>query len=91
MAIAITFDTLAFAKRLKSSGFTEQQAEALAEVQGEIIEERLATKQDLEALRLALQRDMKDMESRLTIRLGKMLAWSTGITILTLGVLIKLL
>ncbi len=38
MSQAIAFDTLAFTKKLKSAGFTEQQAEALAESQAELIE-----------------------------------------------------
>ena len=44
---AITFDTLLFAKKLKTAGFTENQAEVLAETQAEILENNLVTKQDL--------------------------------------------
>jgi hypothetical protein len=87
MPTALNFDTLAFAKKLKSSGFTEQQAETLAEAQAELIYERLATKSDI----MELKRDIKEMESTLTIRLGKMLAWTTSLTVVILGVLIKLL
>lgn len=35
---AITFDTLAYSKKLRSVGFTEQQAEVAAEAQKEAIE-----------------------------------------------------
>lgn len=35
---AITFDTLAYSKKLRSAGFTEQQAEVAAEAQKETIE-----------------------------------------------------
>jgi folate-dependent phosphoribosylglycinamide formyltransferase PurN len=35
---AITFDTLAYSKKLRSVGFTEQQAEVAAEAQKETIE-----------------------------------------------------
>lgn len=62
MAI-ISFDTLAFAKKLKAAGFTEEQAETLAHAQAELIDERLATKADLERLEL-----------RLVIRVGGMIA-----------------
>lgn len=65
---AIAFDTLAYAKKLKSAGFNEQQAEALAEAQAELIDERLATKQDL-----------KELEYRLVIRLGAMLVVAISI------------
>ena len=64
----IAFDTLAYAKRLKSAGFNEQQAEALAEAQAELIDERLATKQDL-----------RELEYRLIIRLGAMLVVAISI------------
>ena len=45
---ATTFDTLAYAKKMKAIGFTEQQAEGQAEAISEIIDEKLATKQDLQ-------------------------------------------
>ena len=79
MSDAIAFDTLAYAKKLKSVGFTEEQAEVQAEALAKIIDQRLATKQDI----LALQRDMKEMELRLkhdlTLRLGAMMAASIAI------------
>ncbi|MBF0444767.1 MAG: DUF1640 domain-containing protein [Magnetococcales bacterium] len=87
MPQAIAFDTLAFTKKMKSAGFTEQQAEAQAEAIAELVEDRLATKLDIELIR----RDIKDLEGRLTIRLGIMLAWSTGLIIVVLGAMIKLL
>jgi predicted phage-related endonuclease len=58
MSNAIAFDTLAYAKKLKKVGFTEEQAEVQAEALAQIIDERLATKQDI----LALRRDMKEIE-----------------------------
>lgn len=46
----IAFDTLAYAKKLEEKGFSEQQAEALVELQKEIFQEalesQLATKSD---------------------------------------------
>ncbi len=75
----ITFNTLAYAKKLRSVGFTEDQAEVQAEALVQIIDERLATKQDI----LSLRRDMKEMELRLkhdlTLRLGAMLAATVAI------------
>ena len=64
----IAFDTLAYAKRLKAAGFNEEQAEALATAQAELIDERLATKQDL-----------RELEYRLIIRLGGMMVVAVGI------------
>ena len=83
----VTFDTLAYAKKLKAAGFTDQQAEVQAQAFAEIIEERLATKQDIELLR----RDMKELEMRLkhdlTLRMGGMLAASIAVV----AALVKLL
>ena len=42
----LAFDTLAYTKRLKAAGLPERQAEVQAKAFAEIIEERLATKQD---------------------------------------------
>jgi len=81
--MAVAFDTLAYAKKLKEAGFTEQQAEAQAEALAEIVNERLATKQDIAELR----RDLQDLEYRLTIRLGAMLA----IAITLVAALVRLL
>ena len=36
--MSAVFDTLKFAKRLKEAGFTEQQADALASAEAELIE-----------------------------------------------------
>jgi hypothetical protein len=65
-------------KKLKSAGFTEQQAEIQAEALAGIIEDRLATKQDLKELEIRLKHD-------LTLRLGGMM--TAGIAIV--AVLVK--
>jgi len=66
MAKAITFDTLAYANKLKSAGVPDKQAEIQAEALAEIIEERLATKTDIERL----ERKIEELGYKLTIRLG---------------------
>lgn len=87
MGSAIAFDPLAYSKKLKKAGFTDEQAEVQAEALAELIDERLATKQDI----LELKRDIKELEIRLkhdlTLRLGGMLA--AGIAIV--AALVKLL
>ena len=74
-----TFDTLAYSKKLQELGFTREQSEGFAHLQRELIDDRLATKQDLLAVKIELQQQMKDMEYRLTIRLGAMMAASIAI------------
>ena len=83
MATTLAFDTLAYSKKLKAAGVPEKQAEVQAEAFAEIIDERLASKQDV----LMLQRDMKELEMRLTIRLGGMMALAIAIV----ATLVKLL
>jgi len=77
---AIIFDTLAYAKKLKSAGFTEQRAEVQAEALASLVNEQLATKRDLHELELNLKHD-------LTIRLGGLMI--SGVAIV--ATLVKLL
>jgi len=86
MASAI-FDTHAFVKRLTAAGMPEAQAEILAEEQARLIDERLATKADIAALKADLRALEERLEYRLTIRLGAMLAVAVAIV----AALVKLL
>ena len=52
---SIIFDTHRFVQNLVASGFTEKQAEALAYEQVNLLNSNLATKSDIEALRLATE------------------------------------
>jgi hypothetical protein len=62
------FDTLAFVKRLSAAGMEARQAEALAEALTARAFGELATKDDL-----------KDLELRLTIRMGALAAATVAI------------
>lgn len=59
MPSTVTFDTLAYVKKLKSAGVPEEQAEIQAETFAEILEERIATKQDLKELELSMKQELK--------------------------------
>ncbi|MCK5219646.1 hypothetical protein KAR10_08990 [bacterium] len=87
MSHALALDTLAYAKKLKAAGFTEEQAEVQAEALAEMFDEQLATKHDIKEV----ARDLKELELRLrhdlTLRIGIML--TTGIAIV--ATLVKLL
>ena len=61
----LTFDTHAFVKELTRAGMPEEQAEVLARSQATLIDEKLATKQDLKELETRLVRDMKELEANL--------------------------
>ena len=64
---SIVFDTHAIVKELTDAGMPEPQAEVLARTHAKLIDEKLATKQDLKALEL-----------RLTLRLGSMMVVAVG-------------
>ncbi len=63
MSEAIAFDTHRFVKRLTGTGFTEAQAEALADEQVSLLNSNLATKQDLLKLEGAQKQDLKRLEA----------------------------
>ena len=87
----IVFDTHAFVKELAEAGMPEKQAEVLARSQATLINETLATKQDLKELEDRLRRDLKELELRLkhdlTLRLGSMMVVAIGVV----AALVKLL
>lgn len=72
-------DTHAFVKELVAAGVPETQAEVHARVLGEVVIERLATKEDLALLRQELRTDLGALELRLTLRFGAMLAAAVAI------------
>ena len=71
-------DTLKYAQALESSGFTRQQAEAQAAALNAALTENIATKHDL-----------KELEMRLTIRLGGIMAVCTAILLAGLPLILK--
>ena len=73
---AIMFDTHTFVKELTRVGMPEEQAEILARSQTTLIEEKLATKEDL-----------KELELRLRLHLGSMIVVAIGVV----AALVKLL
>lgn len=80
---ATTFDTIAYAKKLKKAGVPEKQAETHVKVTTEIMKDflgdRFATKQDL----LLLQ-------ANLTIRMGTIVAAGSAAVLTLLPIILKL-
>jgi hypothetical protein len=76
MSMAVALDTLAYAKRLRNAGCSEQLAEVQAEALAAVVTENIATEHDL-----------RELEYRLTLRLGAMLTVGIG----TMAALAKLL
>jgi hypothetical protein len=65
----MAFDTLAYARRLREAGFTEQQAEGQAVALASAMTDSIASKHDLEAL--ATRQDLHDLELRMEVRLER--------------------
>lgn len=62
----ITFDTLDFANRLKSVGFTDEQAQVITELQRTAIDNTLEqARHDYHLDDLSTKRDLKEMETAL--------------------------
>ena len=87
------FDTLAFLHRLKAAGFTDAQAEALAEANREMFADEMVTKSFLQSelsaainqLRAEFRAEMKELGMWLTLRMG-----ATGVAIVAaLAAIIK--
>lgn len=66
----LTFDTLAYSKKLREAGFTEQQAEAQADALSGALKASasdLAAGRDIEALRADLKQDIAKVDARLNV------------------------
>ena len=105
MSEAIAFDTHRFVKRLTDNGFTEAQAEALADEQVNLLNSNLATKQDLLKLEAATKQDLLkleaatkqdlaelkgDLERQLAELKSDLLKWMVGAMIAQTGVIVGL-
>jgi capsule polysaccharide export protein KpsE/RkpR len=95
---ALPFNTHAFVKRLQSAGFTEEQAEVIADIQLEAgaayIEQ---AKHDFHLDDVATKRDLREVELKIEARIAETKAdltrWIVGAgllqTSLIIGVLMK--
>ena len=71
MTDAIAFDTHRFVKRLTECGFTERQAETLADEQVALLNGNLATKADIAKVEAALKADIAKVEAALKADIAK--------------------
>ncbi|PPK46850.1 hypothetical protein B0G57_102445 [Trinickia symbiotica] len=62
---AIVFDTLAYAEKLEAAGFTHEQAKGQAHALREIIDDQIATKQDLAALDASVSARLAETKAEL--------------------------
>ena len=87
MSEAIAFDTHRFVKRLTESGFTERQAETLADEHIALLNANLATKTDIESLKVDIESLKVDIESLKV----EMLKWLLGALIAQGGLIVALI
>ena len=78
---AIVFDTHRFVRNLTASGFTERQAEALANEQVQLLNANLATKADLAAVQANLEVKIANVQSGLLKWMFAALIAQSGIII----------
>ena len=97
MTEAIAFDTHRFVKRLTESGFTERQAETLAEEHVALLNANLATKTDVAEIKADIARVEAGMETlrqetRAAIEAVKadLLKWLFGALIAQGGLIVAL-
>ena len=80
MSHTIPFDTLHNYERLRKVGFNEAQAKEQTAIIAELVDEKLATKQDI-----------KELKKDIIIWLGGIVVVASGIIIATIGHLITLI
>ncbi len=84
----ITFDTLQYVEKLKTGGFSDEQAKALAEAQKQAIDtaadSMLATKRDIQEIR----DEVKDVKAEVNL-LKWMVGFSMAMTAAILWLLIR--
>ena len=79
--VAITFDTLKYANKLKAAGAEPKLAEAEAEALAEVFElnlKEIATREDLKQMEERFDARLLQLEQRMIIKLGWLLVVAIG-------------
>ena len=97
MTEAIAFDTHRFVKRLTECGFTERQAETLAEEHVALLNANLATKADVESVKADIETlrqetkvDIARVEARIETAKADTLKWMIGAMVAQGGLIVAL-
>jgi hypothetical protein len=89
--VALAFDTLGYAKRLRDGGVSPDQAEAHAEAARDFIMIELATKTDLLAVQADLKAAIAQLETKLEAKIAHLdLKFDTKIDNLSLRLTVRL-
>jgi len=92
---AIVFDSHQFVRNLTASGFTERQAEALANEQVQLLNGNLATKADLASVQTNLEAKLAGVKADLEVKIANvqanLLKWMFAALIAQTGVVVTLI
>ncbi len=87
-----TFDTYEHVKYLEAAGFTEQQAAAQVKMQSEflssVVDNTVATKQDIAELRSELRSEIADVRTKVEQSKLSLVKWFIGTAAVIAGLLI---
>ena len=74
---------LSFEKKLKQDGISDEQAHVQAEATAELIDSmvntHLSTKDDVKSIKNDIEKLLKDLEMKLTLRIGAIVLGSLGL------------
>ena len=87
MTEAIAFDTHRFVKRMTEGGFSERQAETLAEEYFALLNANLATKTDIAKIEAGIAR----VEARIESARADVLKWMFGAMVAQSGLIVALI
>ena len=90
MSEAIAFDTHRFVKRLTDCGFTEQQAETLAEEHVALLNANLATKADIARVEAGIEALRQETKAEVAAAKNELMKWMIGLLIAQGGLIVAL-
>jgi hypothetical protein len=90
MSDAIAFDTHKFVKHLTEKGFTEEQAEALANEQVNLLNGNLATKTDMVIIQRDIEALRQETKANIEVLKADLLKWMFGALIAQGGLIVAL-
>ena len=90
MSEAIAFDTHRFVKRLTQCGFTERQAETLAEEHVALLNANLATKADIARVEAGVETLRQETKAEIAAAKAGLLKWPFGALIAQGGLIVVL-
>ena len=75
----LVFNSLAYFEKLRDAGVTEKQAKVHADAMNELVDDKLATKEDLLFLKEDLRKEIELLKKDLIIKLGSMIMGSISL------------